>query len=90
MAKPKAKKTNEIRGIDMSKVKTEIGWVYVVIVLGSYSKKIVGKQVGLSSKTGDRLAALEQGLPQPILKESIGKSLNLRLIMDANQRQHGL
>jgi putative transposase len=37
--KPKAKKPNEIWGIDMSKVKTEIGWVYVVVVLDWYSKQ---------------------------------------------------
>lgn len=66
------------------KVKTEIGWVYVVIVLDWYSKKIVGKQVGLASKTEDWLAALEEGLTRQYPEGVLGKELN------ANQRQHGL
>lgn len=75
--KPKAKKPNEIWGIDMSKVKTEIGWVYVVIVLDWYSKKIVGKQVGLASKTEDWLAALEEGLSKQYPEGVLGKELKL-------------
>lgn len=75
--KPKAKKPNEIWGIDMTKVKTEIGWVYVVIVLDWYSKKIVGKQVGLVSKTEDWLAALEEGLSQQYPEGAYGKELKL-------------
>lgn len=42
-SKSREKKPNEIWGIDMSKIKTQIGWVYIVIVLCWYSKKIVGK-----------------------------------------------
>ena len=75
--KPKAKKPNEIWGIDMSKVKTEIGWVYVVIVLDWYSKKIVGKQVGLASKTEDWLAALEEGLSKQYPEGVLGQELKL-------------
>ena len=75
--KPKAQKTNEIWGIDMTKVKTEIGWVYVVIVLDWYSKKIVGKQVGLASKTEDWLAALEEGLSKQYPEGVLGKGLKL-------------
>ena len=76
-SKPKAKKPNEIWGIDMTKVKTEIGWVYIVIVLDWYSKKIVGKQVGLSSKTEDWLSALEEGLLKQYPEGVLGKELNL-------------
>jgi len=75
--KPKAQKPNEIWGIDMTKVKTEIGWVYVVIVLDWYSKKIVGKQVGLASKTEDWLAALEEGLSKQYPEGVLGKGLKL-------------
>ncbi|MFA9409238.1 MAG: IS3 family transposase, partial [Candidatus Dadabacteria bacterium] len=39
--KPRADKPNEWWGIDMTKVMTESGWVYVVIVLDWYTKKIV-------------------------------------------------
>lgn len=75
--KPKATKPNEIWGIDMTKVKTEIGWVYVVVVLDWYSKKIVGKQVGLASKTEDWLAALEEGLSKQYPEGVVGKELKL-------------
>ena len=75
--KPKAKKPNEIWGIDMSKIKTKIGWVYIVIVLDWYSKKIVGKQVGLASKTEDWLLALEEGLSKQYPEGVLGKELKL-------------
>ena len=75
--KPKAKKPNEIWGIDMTKIKTEIGWVYVVIVLDWYSKKVVGKQVGLASKTEDWLAALEEGLLKQYPEGVYGNELKL-------------
>jgi putative transposase len=75
--KPRAKKPNEIWGIDMSKIKTEIGWVYIVIVLDWYSKKIVGKQVGLVSKTEDWLIALEEGLCKQYPEGALGKELKL-------------
>jgi len=40
--KMRAKKPNEIWGIDMTKVMIEnLGWVYVVIVIDWYTKKIV-------------------------------------------------
>ncbi|GAB4192627.1 MAG: hypothetical protein Tsb0015_14930 [Simkaniaceae bacterium] len=32
-SKPKATRPGEIWGIDMTKIKTETGWVYIVIVL---------------------------------------------------------
>jgi len=75
--KPKATKPNEIWGIDMTKVKTEMGWVYVVVVLDWYSNKIVGKQVGLVSKTDDWLAALEEGLSKQYPEGALGKELKL-------------
>ena len=75
--KPKAEKPNEIWGIDMSKIKTETGWVYVVIVLDWYSKKIVGKQVGLVSKAEDWLIALEEGVQKQYPEGVLGKGLKL-------------
>jgi len=61
-SKPKAVKPNTIYGIDMTKIKTDIGWVYIVVVLDWYTKKIVGKSVELRSKTEDWLAALEEAM----------------------------
>jgi len=75
--KPKATRPREIWGIDMTKIKTEIGWVYLVIVLDWYSKKIVGKQVGLSSRTEDWLVALEEGLHKQYPEGVQGKELKL-------------
>ena len=75
--KPKVSRPNEIWGIDMSKIKTEIGWVYIVIVLDWYSKKIIGKQVGLASKTEDWLIALEEGLYNQYPEGVLGKELKL-------------
>jgi putative transposase len=47
-SKPKPLRPNEWWGIDMTKVLVEgFGWVYVVIVLDWYTKKIVGYQAGL-------------------------------------------
>ena len=76
-SKPKAKKPNEIWGIDMTKIKTEIGWIYIVIVLDWYSKKIVGKQVNLASKTQDWLEALEEGVTKQYPEGVLGKHLHL-------------
>ena len=44
-------------GIDMTKIMTKTGWVYVTIVLDWYSKKIVGYHVDYQSKSRDWLSA---------------------------------
>ncbi len=43
--KPRPDRPLEWWGIDMTKVMTDSGWVYVVIVLDWYTKKIVGHTV---------------------------------------------
>jgi putative transposase len=63
--KPRADKPNEWWGIDMTKVMTERGWVYwvyVVIVLDWYTKKIVGHYSGTRATSREWLEALEKGL----------------------------
>jgi len=60
--KPRAEKPKEFWGIDMTKVMTESGWVYVVIVLEWYTKKIVGHYSGKQARTAEWLEALEKGL----------------------------
>jgi len=40
-SKPKATSSNEFWGIDMTKVLTPTGWVYITIVLDWYTKKVV-------------------------------------------------
>ncbi len=60
--KPKADKPKQWWGIDMTKVISNTGWVYVVIVLDWYTKKIVGHYSGRQARTAEWLEALEKGL----------------------------
>ncbi len=60
--KPKPTRPNEWWGIDMTKVMTPSGWVYVVIVLDWYAKKIVGHYAGIQSKSSHWLEALHQAV----------------------------
>ena len=64
-AKPHANRPNHIWGIDMTKVMVRHwGWVYLHIVLDWYTKKIVGYNLSLRSKTSDWLDALEKSVNQ--------------------------
>ena len=59
--KPRATQPNQWWGIDMTKVMVEgAGWVYVVLVLDWYSKKVVGHYAGSRCKSEHWLAALER------------------------------
>jgi len=60
--KPQGSVPNEIWGIDMTKVKTQKGWAYLVFVIDWYTKKIVGYDESYRSRSEEWLGALEQGL----------------------------
>jgi len=60
--KPKPDRPNQWWGIDMTKVMTETGWAYVVIVLDWYTKKVVGHHCGSTATSGEWLSALDRGL----------------------------
>ena len=60
--KPRPSCPDQWWGIDMTKVMTESGWVYIVIVLDWYSKKVVGHYSGVQAKTCHWLKALDMGL----------------------------
>jgi transposase InsO family protein len=61
--KIKTDRPNHVWGIDMTKVLIPTwGWVYVVIVLDWGSRKIVGYDISVQSKTGDWLRALDRAL----------------------------
>ena len=60
--KPRPNKPREWWGIDMTKVITNTGWVYVVIVLDWYTKKIVDHYSGTRATSVEWLEALEKGL----------------------------
>jgi transposase InsO family protein len=77
-AKPRATRPNEWWGIDMTKVLiTTFGWVYVVIVLDWYTKKIVGHYAGLQSKTEHWLAALDMAVNRQFHDGARGHDLHL-------------
>jgi len=57
--KPRPSSPNEWWGIDMTKVMSDNGWVYIVIVLDWYTKKIVGHHTGHRAVGRDWLHALD-------------------------------
>ncbi len=61
----------------MTKVMTERGWVYVVIVLDWYSKKIVGHYSGARATSREWLEALEKGLNREFPGGVRGQGLKL-------------
>lgn len=63
--KPQPNRPNQWWGIDMTKFMVEgIGWIYLVVVLDWYTRKIVGYHIDLRSKTADWLQALDQAVNQ--------------------------
>jgi transposase InsO family protein len=58
-SKPKADKINQWWGTDMTKFYVNrVGWLYLVVVLDWFSKKVVGYDLSLRSKTQQWLDAL--------------------------------
>ncbi len=60
--KPRPDRPNQWWGIDMTKAMTDSGWVYIVIVLDWYSKKIVGHYADSISRTPEWLQALDDAV----------------------------
>lgn len=75
--KPRAVRPKQWWGRDMTKVMTGSGWVYVVIVLDWYTKKIVGHYSGTTATTTQWLEALNSGLNTEFRYGVRGKGLNL-------------
>lgn len=72
--KPRATRPNQFWGIDMTKVMIEsFGWLYLVIVLDWYTKKIVGYSVSTRSRAIEWLDAVhmacDQQFPEGILRK---------------------
>ena len=79
--KPKAVRPGEFWGVDMTKfIVNGLGWVYLVIVLDWYSKKVVGWDISLRSKTTDWQRALAMAVNRQFPDGVRGKGL--RLISD--------
>ena len=82
-SKPKASRPNEFWGTDMTKVMIPaFGWLYMVIVLDWYTKKIVGYSVSAKSKTKDWLNALNNACDNQFPTGILSKEQNLYLISD--------
>jgi len=75
--KPRPDRPRQWWGIDMTKVMTDSGWVYVVIVLDWYTKKIVGHYSGTRATSREWLEALEKGLNREYPQGVRGHKLKL-------------
>lgn len=61
--KPRADRINQFWGTDMTKFYVQsTGWVYLVVVIDWYTKKIIGYSVGLRSKTEDWIKAIDNAI----------------------------
>ena len=77
-SKPRPTAPNQWWGIDMTKVMVEpLGWVYVVIVLDWYTKKIVGHYAGLQAKTAHWPVALDHAVQRQFPQGSRDQGLYL-------------
>lgn len=76
--KPRPSSPNEWWGIDMTKaIVGNSGWVYIVIVLDWYTKKVVGYHIGERAKAGDWRNALEMAVNRQFPEGAHGQGLNL-------------
>ena len=76
--KPRPTAPNRWWGIDMTNVLIEgFGWVYVVLVLDWYTKKIVGHYAGLQAKTWHWLVALNAAVQQQFPEGAKDQGLSL-------------
>ena len=81
-SKPRAQRPNELWGIDMTKILVPSwGWVYLHVVLDWASKKIVGYELSLQSKTADWLRALRRAVNTQF-PDGIRAAAPLRLVSD--------
>lgn len=81
--KPKAQRVNQFWGIDMTKVMIPYwGWLYLVIVLDWYTKKIVGYSVSARSKANDWLDAVNMACNQQFPEGVTFKKDELFLVSD--------
>jgi transposase InsO family protein len=76
--KPKATRPNQWWGIDMTKVLVaSFGWVYLVLILDWYTKKIVGYHLGLQCTSRHWLLALDMAVNQQFPEGARGQEVHL-------------
>jgi transposase InsO family protein len=76
-SKPRPTQSNQWWGIDMTKVMTQTGWSYVVIVLDWFDKRIVGHYAGDQAKTEHWLSALDMAANREFPDGIEGHALHL-------------
>ena len=77
-SKPRPTRPNEWWGVDMTKVMIEgFGWVYLVVVLDWYSKKVVGHYAGLQARAWHWLIALNRAVNRQFPQGIEGQGLHL-------------
>ena len=76
-SKPRATRPRQWWGIDMTKVMTESGWVYIVLIVDWFSKKIVGWDAGYQSRAADWLAAVDMAITAEFPSGTRGQGLHL-------------
>lgn len=77
-SKPRASRPGELWGIDMTKSLIHgLGWVYLVIVLDWYTKKIVGWDISLRSRTEEWKRAIGMAVNREFPGGVRGKGLRL-------------
>jgi putative transposase len=79
--KIRAEKVNQVWGTDMTKFYVDtVGWLYLVVVLDWFTKKIVGWDLSLRSKSEQWIDALNQAVEKELTLGS--REYNLMLISD--------
>jgi putative transposase len=77
-SKPRPTKPHEWWGLDMTKVMVEgFGWMYIVLVLDWYTKKIVGYYAGSPCTAKQWLAALDMAVNRQCPDGARGQGLSL-------------
>ncbi|MEO0075363.1 MAG: IS3 family transposase [candidate division WOR-3 bacterium] len=77
-SKPRAERPKQYWDIDMTKfIINGLGWVYLVIVLDWYTKKVVGWDISLRSKSSDWQRALSMAVNREFSDGVRGKGLKL-------------
>ena len=77
-SKPRPDKPNQWWGIDMTKVLVnDFGWMYIVVVLDWYTKKIVGYYAGMQCLSKHWLEALDEGVKKQFPDGVRGQCLSL-------------
>jgi transposase InsO family protein len=81
--KPRADRINQFWGTDMTKVMLgSFGWLYLVIVLDWFTKKIVGYSISTKSRTEDWLDALSNACNNQFPAGIASKPDELYLVSD--------